>query len=228
MPMLIPKEEQPRERLMLKGEDALSLTELLAICLGSGQKGRSVLTLAEALLSHFGNLSTLTEASIESLTEVKGIGKVKAIQLKAAFALAKRIGCKGGDAKCLITSPEDAYTLIAPHLVGEKREVLALLMRDAKGYVFHHSIISKGTLSEVLVHPREVFHEVLHHRAFSVIVVHNHPTGDPTPSKADIELTHLLVTSGNLLGVQVDDHLIVGKNTYFSFWKEGILKSSKY
>ena len=228
MPLQIPKEEQPRERLLLHGADVLSLTELLAICLSNGSKGQSVLSLAETLLTRFGDLSTLSEASIKALTEIKGIGMAKAVRLKAAFALAKRCSRKGGAAKFLISKPEDAYTLIAPEIQGEKREVLALLMRDAKGYVFHHEIISMGTLSEVLVHPREVFHQALHHRAFSLIIVHNHPSGDPTPSKADLALTRLLVASGNLLGVRLDDHLIIGRTSYISLWEKGHIKSSKY
>ncbi|NGX50625.1 MAG: hypothetical protein K1060chlam2_00473 [Chlamydiae bacterium] len=224
----IPKEERPRERFLQRGADALSLTELIAICLGSGRKGQSVLSLAETLLSRFGGLSSLLEASVESLTEVKGIGIAKAIQLQAAFALAKRCNRKGGSARCFISGPEDVYTLIAPEIENEKREVLALLMRDARGYIFHHEIIAMGTLSEVIVHPREVYHQALHHRAFSLIIAHNHPSGDPHPSQADLELTKLLVVSGNLLGVRLDDHLIIGRSSYVSLWSEGVIKNSKY
>ena len=224
----IPKNERPRERFLRQGADALSLTELLAICLRSGRKGQSVLSLAETLLSHFGDLHTLTEASVKALTEIKGIGTTKAIQLKAAFALAKRISRKAGSAKCLISSPDDVYTLIAPEMQGEKKEVLFLLIRDVKGYVFHHEKVSIGTLSEVLVHPREIFHHALHHRAFSIILVHNHPSGDPRPSQADIELTKLLVASGNLLGMRLDDHLIIGRVSYISLWQQGLIKRCIY
>lgn len=224
----IPKEERPRERLLLKGAEALSLTELLAICLRTGSHGQSAVTLAEILLRHFGDLSTLLETSVESLMEVKGVGMAKAVQLKAIFALARRLNRKGGRAKCPIHTPKDAYTLIAPELENEKREVLAILLRDVKGRVFHHEIISIGSLAEVLVHPREIFHHALCHRAFSLILVHNHPSGDPTPSKADIELTRLLMTSGNLLGIRLDDHLIVGHHTFVSLWETGLIKRLKY
>ena len=224
----IPKEDRPRERLLLRGGEALSLTDLLAICLRTGSKGQSAVTLAETLLRHFGHLSALLEASVESLIEVKGVGMAKAVQLKAVFALARRLTRKGGGAKCPIRTPKDAYTLIAPEIQDEKREVLALLLRDVKGRVFHHEIISIGSLSEVLVHPREVFHHALYHRAFSLILVHNHPSGDPSPSQADIELTKLLVTSGNLLGIRLDDHLIVGHHAYLSLWEVGLIKRSKY
>lgn len=228
MPLQIPKEEQPRERLLIHGADVLSLTELLAIFLNSGRRGQSVLSLSETILSHFGDLSTLLEASVESLTEIKGVGIAKAVRIKAALALAKRYNRKGGTAKFLVSTPEDVYTLIAPEIQKEKREVLALLMRDAKKYVFHHEIISIGTLSEVVVHPREVFHQAVHHRAFSLIVVHNHPSGDPTPSHADLALTKILLSAGNLLGIRLDDHVIVGNTSYVSLWERNFIKTLTY
>jgi len=228
MPLQIPKEEQPRERLLMYGADVLSLTEILAIFLSSGRKGQSVLSLAETILSHFRDLSTLLEASIESLIEIKGVGVAKALRIKAALALAKRYNRKGGAAKFLVSTPEDVYTLIAPEIQQEKREVLALLMRDTRGYVFHHEILSVGTLSEVIVHPREVFHQAVHHRAFSLIVVHNHPSGDPTPSQADIALTKILISAGHLLGIRLDDHVIVGHTSYVSLWENGVIKNLKY
>jgi DNA repair protein RadC len=224
----LPLQERPRERLLIHGGDALSLTELLAICLGSGRPGVSVLHLAEELLATFGSLSSLLEASIIQLMEVKGIGMAKAIQLKAIFALAKRFQRKGGMAKYSVKCPDDAYHLIAPYLEEEKQEKLALLLRNVKGEIFHHEIISSGTLSEVLVHPREVFYHVLLHRAYSFILVHNHPSGNPTPSKCDRELTKLVETSGNLMGIRLDDHLIIGRGAFVSFWEEGAIKRSKY
>jgi len=224
----IPKEERPRERLMQCGSNALSLTELLAICLGSGRKGTSVLALAEELLGHFGGLSELLGASVEALTEVKGIGMAKAIQLKAIFALAKRSNRLGGAAKFPVYAPQDVYTFIAPHLEKQKRELAFLMMRDVKGAIFHSEMIGMGTLSEVLIHPREVFHEALERRAYSVILAHNHPSGDPIPSKADIELTKLLVSGGKLLGISFDDHLIIGCHSYTSMWERGYIKKSRY
>ena len=224
----IPKEERPRERLMQRGCNALSLTELLAICLGSGRKGTSVLVLAEELLAHFGGLSELLGASVEALMEVKGIGVAKAIQLKAIFALAKRSNMLGGAAKFPVHGPEDVYTFIVPQLEKEKRELAILMMRDVKGAIFHSEMIGMGTLSEVLIHPREVFHEALERRAYSVILAHNHPSGDPLPSKADIELTKLLVSAGKLLGIPFDDHLIIGHHSYISMWERGYVKKSRY
>lgn len=224
----IPKEERPRERLMQCGCNSLSLTELLAICLGNGRKGVSVLTLAEELLGHFGGLSELLGASVEALMEVKGIGIAKAIQLKAIFALAKRSNMLGGAAKFPVLTPQDAYVFIAPQLEKEKKELAFLMMRDVKGAIFHSEMIGMGTLSEVLIHPREVFHEAIERRAYSVILAHNHPSGDPNPSQADIELTKLLVSAGKLLGIPFDDHLIIGKRAYISLWERGYIKKSRY
>ena len=221
-------EERPRERLLSLGSDALSLPELLAICLGSGRQGHSVLRLAEELLATFGSLSNLLEASVSQLTEVKGIGEAKAIQLKAIFALAKRLQRRPGVAKFPVQFPDDAYQLIAPYLEGEKQEKVALLFRNVKGEIFHHEIIACGTLSEVLVHPREVFHHVLMHRAYSFIMVHNHPSGNPAPSKADIELTRLVETSGRLMGIRLDDHLIIGREGFVSLWERGVIKRKGY
>lgn len=224
----LPVEERPRERLLTLGSDALSLTELLAICLGSGRQGMSVLHLAEELLADFGSLPDLLEASVTQLMQFKGIGTVKAIQLKAIFALAKRFQRRGGVAKYPVKTPEDAYLLIASYLECEKQEKLALLLRNVKGEIFHHEIISSGTLSEVLVHPREIFHHVLLHHAFSFILVHNHPSGNPMPSRSDIELTRLVETSGNLMGIRLDDHLIIGRGTFISLWEKRVIRRSKY
>lgn len=225
---LIPKEERPRERLLQRGSNALSLTELLAICLGSGRKGVSVLHLAEELLVHFGGLSPLLEAPVEALTEIKGIGVAKALQLKAIFALAKRSQMLGGAAKFPVSGPQDVYVFIAPQLEREKKELAFLMMRDIKGAIFHAEMIGMGTLSEVLIHPREVFHEAIERRAYSVILAHNHPSGDAVPSRADIELTKLLVSAGRLLGIPFDDHLIIGHRCYTSMWERGYINKSRY
>lgn len=224
----IPKEERPRERLLKSGADVLSLTELLAICLGSGRRGVSVLNLASELLAHFGDLRSLCEASIEALTEIKGIGEAKAIQLKAIFALAKRLNRIPGRAKYPVKLPKDVVTLIGPELREEKQEIAIVMMRDVKGCIFHHEILGIGSLSEVLIHPRELFHKALHHRAYSVILAHNHPSGDPTPSAADIDLTKLLISSGRLLGIPLDDHLIISRFSYVSFWEKGLIQNTRF
>jgi len=224
----IPKEERPRERLLSRGSDALSLTELLAICLGSGYVGVSALSLAEILIAKFGTLAHLLDASVQALMEIKGIGPAKALQLKAIFALAKRSQQVTNRRKHPIQTPEDVYHYVAPELQNEKRELVYLMLRDVKGNIFHGEILGIGTLTEVVIHPRELFYLALHHRAFSVLIAHNHPSGDPSPSKADIELTRLLVSSGKLLGIPLDDHLIIGHGSFTSLWKLGHIKDSRY
>lgn len=219
----IPREERPRERLIRHGSEALSQTELLAICLGSGRRGTSVIHLAEELLARFGTLPTLFDASVQALTEVKGIGLAKAIQLKATFALAKRLNFQAFKTKYPIRSSRDLYNCIGPKLQGKKQEHVAIMYRDAQGSLFHDEILGIGTLNEVLIHPREVFHHALHHRAASIALAHNHPSGDPTPSGADIELTKLLSTSGRLLGIPLYDHLIIGAHGFTSLRDAGHL-----
>ncbi|MEM7175950.1 MAG: DNA repair protein RadC [Chlamydiota bacterium] len=224
----LPEEERPRERLFSHGADVLSLTELLAICLGSGRRGLSALALAEELIASFGGLCRLMEATIEELTAVKGIGKAKAAQLKAVFALAKRRGKRAGAAKYLIRNPDDAHTLVRSYFCEQKKEVAVAIFRDVRGFAFHDEVISIGTLSEVLVHPREVFYLAIRHRAYSLILAHNHPSGDPAPSKQDLEVTKLLGASGRIVGVPLDDHLIVGRTGYVSLWQRGLLSRIKY
>ncbi len=222
----IPKEERPRERLLQQGSDALSLIELLAICLGSGRRGVSVISLAEELLARFGSLSNLFDASVQSLIEVKGIGMAKAIQLKATFALAKRINYLAYRPKYPVYGPDDLHAYIGPKLRDKKQECVAIMLRDARGNLFHDEILGIGTLTQVIIHPREIFHHALCHRAASLAIAHNHPSGNHSPSVADIELTKLLASSGRLLGIPLDDHLIIGSSSYTSLWKEGVIKSN--
>ena len=224
----LPIKERPRERLISLGEDALSLTELLAICLGSGRRGVSVLRLAEELLERFGNLSDLLEASVSQLTRVKGIGPAKATLLKAVFALVKRLRRATGSAKYPLNLPEDAYALIAPYLEGKKQEKIALLLRNVRGELFHHEIVCSGTLCEVMAHPREIFHHLLLHCAYSFILVHNHPSGDPEPSESDLSLTRAIQQVGRCMNIPLDDHLIIGKGTFVSLWERGFFGRSTY
>lgn len=224
----LPLEERPRERLISLGEDALSLTELLAICLGSGRRGTSALRLAEELLGEFGSLSELLEASAWQLMKVKGIGPAKATLLKATFALVKRLRRGAGSAKYPLNLPKDAYVLIAPYLEGKKQEKIALLLRNVRGELFHHEIVCSGTLCEVMAHPREIFHHLLLHCAHSFILVHNHPSGDPEPSRGDLSLTRAIQQIGRCMNIALDDHLIIGKGTFVSLWERGFFGRSTY
>jgi len=213
----IPLEERPRERLLIQGVSALEVSELLAIILGSGTKGFSVVEIARELLLKFGGLENLIEASIPELMSIKGIGKTKAIELKAAFGLAKRLLSIAHKESFLITSSKEAYLALRDLFYQEKQEQLAILLLDPKLKMIHREVISKGTLTEVLVHPREVFAPALRHHAQTLIIAHNHPSQDLTPSTEDLRLTRLLKTCGELMNIPLSDHLIITDYGYLSF-----------
>jgi len=222
----LPLEERPRERLARYGCEGLSTIELLAILLGSGTKTRSVLELAADVLGAFGSLQRLLEASLEELQQVKGIGEAKAIQLKAAFGLLARLEEKKRGQT--LDAPEKVYELIRSELASQKTEMLMVILRDVRRCCLHREVISKGTLTELLMHPREIFHTAIRHRAHSLIVAHNHPSGDPTPSTRDLEMTQLLVAASKVVGIELSDHLIVGWEGFTSFYKKGLLSRCQY
>ncbi|NGX48204.1 MAG: hypothetical protein K1000chlam3_01594 [Chlamydiae bacterium] len=211
-----PVSELPRERLMRDGIDALSLQELVAILLGTGTRGKSVLILSQELLLHFGGMGGLLNASIEELIKIKGMGKAKAILLKAAFGIAMRVSKEKRAPNKIIISVQDALSIAVPEIGYLKKEALLVILRDVKCRLIHYEVISMGTLSEVLVHPREVFQLAIRHGAYSMIVCHNHPSGDPTPSKADISLTLQLLESAKIVGISIADHLIIGRDNHVS------------
>jgi DNA repair protein RadC len=222
----LPLQDRPRERLARYGSDALSTIELLAILLGSGTQSRSVLQLASDLLGHFGSLTALADASLEELKLVKGIGEAKAIQLKAVFGLLLRIEAK--KQAPLLDTPESVYELIRTEMAPQQIETLMVILRDVRRGYLHREIISKGTLTQLLMHPREIFHLAIRHRAHSLIVAHNHPSGDPTPSHRDLEMTHLLAAAGKVVGIELSDHIIVGWEGFVSFFQKGLLSRSQY
>lgn len=213
---------------MAQGYDALSLAELFAIILGSGTKEKSVLELSNELVSRFKTLNQLLDASIVELMQIKGIGKAKAIQLKAIFGIVLR--CQKLTVMTpLISSHQEAYLIAKAEIEHCKQEVLLVLLRDVKGQLIHREQVASGTLSQVLAHPREVFYPAIRYKAHSLILAHNHPSGDPTPSSADLDLTRMLMQSGRLLGISLDDHLIIGRNSYTSLHQKGyLLERAKY
>jgi DNA repair protein RadC len=218
----LPVDSRPRERLAQKGAAALSSIELIAILLGSGTKACSALELASKLLAHFTSLERLFEATLQELLEIKGIGFAKGVQLQAAFSLGKRLSpWKETET---IDSPEKAYLAFSGEWAEEKTEVLSVLLRDTRRKLIHKEAVAKGTLNQVIMHPREVFCAAIRHRAHSVIVAHNHPSGDPTPSTSDFEITQILRSAGSVVGIPIVDHLILGRESYFSFWQKGLLK----
>lgn len=218
----LPVEERPRERLYQHGEEALSAQELLQVILGRGVAGESVSVTAQKLITRFGNLKSLSEASLEELSSVKGIGLAKAAQLKAAFEIGRRLtfAPPAANGKELNT-PEKVYQLIRSKLKDHSREHFYIILLNTRNISLHE--ISVGTLNTSLVHPREVFAEAIKHRAASIILAHNHPSGDTTPSQQDKELTKRLVDAGKLLCIEVLDHVIVTQDAYLSFKQKGLL-----
>ena len=217
----LPLNDRPRERLARLGPDSLSTVELLAILLGSGLQGKSVLTLATDLLSHFGSLRSLIDAPLQDLQAIKGIGQAKAVQLKAAFSLLQKL--ESHIPSPILKTPSQIYRLIQPEMASQKIETLMVLLFDIKKSLLHKEIIAKGTLTELLLHPREVFHLAIRHHAHSLVIAHNHPSGDPAPSRQDIEMTQILKAAGKVVGIELSDHIIVGKESYFSFCEASLL-----
>lgn len=217
----LPEEERPRERLVRFGAESLSTTELIALILGSGSKSKPILQLAHEIMARFGDLRQLAEATLTELIEIKGVGSVKAIQLQAAFNLGMRASKQVIKPKYRIEHPLHAYHLLKDEMEREKRELFVVILQDVKGYVICHEVVSIGSLSQTLVHPREVFYPAIRHKAASLIIAHNHPSGDPTPSAQDLELTKLLVEAGHLMNIPLHDHLIIGQQRYISLRQQG-------
>lgn len=223
----IPDEERPRERLLAKGSDALSLAELLAIILGSGVKGKPILALCDELLETFKSPERLMEASIHELTQVEGIGLAKALQLKAAFAFSLRaLALKPSEKEGIYTS-DDAFCQLRPHLWGKRCEEFYVMLRDARGGMISIEQVSKGSLSQVSAHPRELFAKAITRSAHSIILAHNHPSGDLSPSAQDLTLTQRLTAAGRILNIPVDDHLIIAGGAFLSFYDKGLIESRK-
>lgn len=218
--------ELPRERLLRDGVDALSVQELVAILLCTGMQGKSVLILAQELVLRFGGLDGLLNATIEELKSVKGIGDAKAILLKAAFGLALRTMKESQEMRPILKTPEAAYAIAKTEIGHYDKEALLILLRDIRGRLIHREVIGIGTLSEVLVHPREVFNPAVRHQAHSLILVHNHPSGDPAPSNRDLELTRHLLRSSQVMGIAIDDHLIITQTSFYSMRGKGIFGSA--
>lgn len=219
----MPAEERPRERLWTYGAGAVSTAELIAIQLRTGTPEVSALGLAEKILSQFGGLRGVANTSPEALSRIKGIGSVKAIQIAAAFELGKRLAVLSLEDRPTIRNPQDVANLLLPELRDAKQEHFKALLLDTKNRVQKVVTISKGSLDESIAHPRDVFREAISANASSIIVAHNHPSGDPTPSPQDKSVTLRLVECGTLLGIEVLDHIIVGDNRFVSLKERGIL-----
>jgi len=211
----LPVDERPRERLIKHGAESLSNAELLAIILRIGTKEDNVINLSNRILRDY-TLPQLSRAGVSELSKIHGIKTAKATQVVACFELARRLESYSETAKPRIKTPEDAYKLIAPKLRNLKKETFKALYLDTKNQLIREETISIGSLDASVVHPREVFKTAIQESASSVILAHNHPSGDPEPSREDIELTRRLREAGSIMGIEVLDHIIVGDGRYIS------------
>lgn len=221
-----PEEERPREKLLKRGSAALSDAELLALVLRSGDAatGRSAIDLGRTLLARFeGSLRALARAELNELQQVKGLGLAKAASLKAAFVLASRFQARPLVALDRFTAPAQVFDYFHHELRDAVKEQFLVLLLDGRNRITRKVAVSEGSLNQSIVHPREVFVPAVRESAAAVIFVHNHPSGDPAPSREDRELTRRLKEAGELLGIRVLDHVIIGDGSYFSFTESGLL-----
>ncbi len=219
----LPADERPRERLVKRGPGACSAGELLAILLRTGDHKNSAIGVADDLLKRFGGLRGLVQANLEEYQQVDGVGPVKAIEIAAAIELSKRLQVVSDEDKPTIRNPQDVANLVMPELRDERVEHLRALLLDTKNRVMRIANISTGTLDSSLVHPREVFRQAIAASAAAIIVVHNHPSGDPTPSEEDRRVTTRLVSAGSTIGIDVLDHIIIGLNRWVSMKEKGLM-----
>jgi len=214
------KDERPRERLIKNGASALSDSELLAIILRTGSKQENVINLSQRILKDY-NIKQLSQINIKQLMKLNGIKESKAAQIAACFEIARRLESFKDEEKTKISSPEDVYRRIYPKMREQKKEIFIELCLDTKNQIIREEIISIGSLNANIVHPREVFKLALEESAAHLIVAHNHPSGDPTPSREDIEITKKLVETGNIMGITLLDHVIIGDGRHFSMKEAG-------
>lgn len=219
----LPIEERPRERLQKVGVDNLSTQELLALIIEKGGRGQTVLTLAQNLLAHFGNLQNIKNASLEELKKVKGIGFATACKLKAAFMLGEKAESQIIKYGEKIESPESVFNLLKNEIGNKKKESFYILSLTTRNNLISVDKVSTGTLSASLAHPREVFLPAIKNSASTVIIAHNHPSEDTQPSEDDLKITKRLTEAGKILGIDVVDHIIVSRTNYFSFKDKGLI-----
>ncbi|HLR71680.1 MAG TPA: DNA repair protein RadC [Pseudogracilibacillus sp.] len=219
----VPKEERPRERLLKYGESHLSNQEILAILIGSGTKKESVMDLSNRVLMHFEGLKLLSDATIEELTAIKGIGEAKGISILAALELGRRLQQYKPEKTYIIRSPEDGADYVMEEMRNLNQEHLVVLFLNTKNQIIHRETIFIGSLNASIVHPREIYREAVKRSAASIICAHNHPSGDPTPSQEDIHVTRRLVEAGKIMGIELLDHLVIGDHSFTSLKEKGYL-----
>lgn len=223
----MPAEDRPREKLASRGAAALSDSELIAILLRTGVPGANAVDVARQLLERYQSLSGLARCTVQELSKIKGVGLAKAVQLAAAFGLGARLA-RETLSKAKIDSPELVYDLLGPDMRALHKESLRAILLDTRYHLLRIEEIALGSLNESIAHPREIFRPAILYSAYAVIVVHNHPSGDPAPSEADRRLTRRLAEAAQLLQISLLDHIIIGapaehRAAYFSFKEAGVL-----
>jgi DNA repair protein RadC len=218
----MPLSERPRERLAKHGASSLKTGELLGILFRTGTKNLNAVELADTLLSKFGSLTALARANTNELCECEGIGFAKAVEIQAAFELGYRLATEESLKRPVIKSAKDVARLMMPEMQALDREHFKILLLNTKNYVIQVQTVSVGSLNASVVHPRECFRPAISAQAAAVVLVHNHPSGDPEPSAEDVNLTRRLISAGDLLGIKVLDHVIIGCNRYVSIMEKGV------
>lgn len=218
----MPSSERPRERLLRYGPQALSTGELLAIILRTGTSNENVLRVAQRLLARFGGLAGLARASTAELIAEKALGPAKAAQLKASMELGRRLLVEKPDERPQVRAPADAANLVMSEMSVLEQEHLVVLLLDTKNRVLAQSTVYKGSLNTSLIRVGELFREAIRANCASLIVIHNHPSGDPTPSPEDVAITRQIVQAGALLDIEVLDHLIIGFQRFVSLKERGL------
>jgi len=219
----LPEEERPREKLVKYGAEKLSNAELLAVIIRLGMAKRTAVELAQDVLNFFDGLKGLVDLKVEELVSLKGIGEVKSSQIIALIELSKRIHASSYTEKPVIQNPQNVVSLIMPKLRFLKQEVFGAVLLDIKNKVIAAPIISKGGLNSSIVHPREVFKIAIKRSSASIILYHNHPSGEPCPSQDDIKITKRLIEAGEIIGIKILDHIIIGDNKFKSMKEKEII-----
>ena len=216
----LPTSEMPRERLIRYGADNLSNEDLLSIILRTGTKEKNVKMLSSEVLTKIKKMEELNQLGVNELTEIKGLGKVKAITILAAIELGKRVGNRTITDKLLINNGELVHNYFAPLIGNKSREELLVVLLDSKKRLINYQIMYKGTVNETFCSPKEIFHYAIKEKAAGIIVMHNHPSGDIKPSEEDAKMTNELITAGRVIGIHLLDHIITNGSEYYSFFDE--------